>query len=297
MKSKIAVIIVEYNTPDRCLRYISELKKASDIKDINFVVVDNYMDCDNGVFFDDAGEDVTYFRSETNAGFAAANNIGAGIANEKYDPEYYLISNSDISFPKELELSKLIEVLEKHEDAAAVGPKVSSPSGTGLSPSKYVSLFRKHILANILWPFNLFIPSVRRKNKSIIDYPSDGICYYVAGAFMLTKREAFLKAGGFDTGTFLYAEEAILAERFLKHGMHEYYCSNAEIIHEEGGTTTDKKKSELKNLLIKRKRVFESEMYYYRKYMGEKESSIKLARLCFKFFAAKLSLYTKLKRQ
>lgn len=294
MKKKVAVIIVEYNTPERCLSYIKCFRRVCDEKSIAFVVVDNYTESDNSFFFSDLDDEVTYVKSKQNKGFAKANNMGAEIAVEKYDPEHFLFSNTDIELPENLALSKLIEKLEKINHCAVIGPKVTALDGTTLSPSKKAGIVEKHIISNILWPINLLFPCIRKLNRSIIANPEEGNCYCVVGAFMLTKRKAFEQVDGFDENTFLYAEEPIFAERLLKKGFTEYYYPEVEIIHEEGGTTYNRNITKFDNFVVKRKRVFESEMYYYRNYVGTRKETIFEAKFAFAFFLLKFRIYAML---
>lgn len=129
MKKKVAVIIVEYNTPERCISYIEDFRKTCDEKSIGFVVVDNYTVADNSsFFFGFNSDDVVYIRNEQNEGFAKANNIGVEIANKKYDPEFYLFSNTDIRLPEKLEMSKMITKLDQLDCCAVMGPKVTALS-------------------------------------------------------------------------------------------------------------------------------------------------------------------------
>lgn len=295
VKKRVAVIIVEYNTPERCLSYIERFRRVCDEKFVAFVVVDNYTKADNSVFFSELDNDVTYVKSRQNGGFAKANNVGAGIAAEKYDPDYFLFSNTDIDLPENLELSKMIEMLEKMDHCAVIGPKVTALDGTVLSPSRKADIVEKHIISNVLWPINVFFPCIRKLNRSIIANPVEGGCYCVVGAFMLTKRKAFELVEGFDENTFLYAEEPILAERLLKKGFTEYYYPGVEIIHEEGGTTYDRNITGFENFLVKRKRVFDSEMYYYQNYVGIRQRTILCANIAFGFFALKFRAYALLK--
>lgn len=290
-KKKIAVIIVEYNTPERCVAYIEQFKKACDVKSVGFIIIDNYIKADNSGYFDINSDDIVYIKSKENSGFAKANNIGADIANKIFDPEYYLFSNTDIILPEKLNVSTLISKIEDNKEYAVAGPEVKGLDGTNLSPSKKVSIVKKHIISNLIWPVNLFIPKMRESYKSIISNPIEGRCYYVVGAFMLTKKDAFINVNGFDEGTFLYGEEPIYAERLLRKGYKEYYCPLVSIVHEEGGTTYDYSKDEIKNLMVKRKRVFESEMYYYKKYIGTKNITIYFAKAAFTFFCLKLKFY------
>ena len=312
MSNKITVIIVEYNTPDRTARYICDLSRVSDCQDLSFVVVDNYCERDNESrlwnslhAYTESSEDktdiraISYIHAPSNLGFARGNNLGVKKANEQYDPKYYLFSNSDIELPDPLELSRLTEVLETHPEVAVTGPRITGPDGITQSPSVRVGIVGKHIVSNLLWPVNLFIPSIRRFNRNVIDDPATGPAYYVVGAFMLVRRDAFEAVGGFDEHTFLYAEEGILAERLRRIGLGEYYVNEVSILHEEGGSTGSTRSRDqqaLKNLLRKRKRVFRSEMYYYKHYRKTPDLLISFAWFSFTCFCLKLRLYMLLRK-
>jgi len=60
------------------------------------------------------------------------------------------------------------------------------------------------------------------------------------GAFMLLKKENFLKAGGFDPDFFLYSEELELCNRFLKLGKKMCYYPDVYAIHKHQGSSTNK---------------------------------------------------------
>ena len=44
----ISVIIVDYKTAERCVKYINDFCRTSDYKDVSFVVVDNTPNEENG---------------------------------------------------------------------------------------------------------------------------------------------------------------------------------------------------------------------------------------------------------
>ena len=77
----------------------------------------------------------------------------------------------------------------------------------------------------------------------------------------------------------MYAEEPILTERFREKGYKIWYTNEVKIIHEQGVSTTDRTKTGIENLLVKRKRVFDSEMYYYEKYRNCSRLDILLAKM------------------
>jgi GT2 family glycosyltransferase len=282
----ISVIIVEYNTVKRTIQYIQDLRQSSDKAGLSFVVVDNAAENHEADFRD--MPDTTYVHAGENLGFARGNNLGVKIADRKYHPDYYLFSNSDILLPEHLHLSQLLFRLDADERYAVIGPRIIGLDGINQSPSRRSGIWGKHIVSNLLWPVNLFIPPIHRLNRSVIDHPVSGEVYHVMGAFMLVKRAPFHEVQGFDEHTFLYAEEAILAERLAKAGYREYYLDEVKITHEEGGSTKKQSGTELNHLIKKRKRVFESEMYYFKTYRDATNLELFCARLAFSCFMIKL---------
>ena len=85
----------------------------------------------------------------------------------------------------------------------------------------------------------------------------------LVGAFMLADTDALVKAGLFDEGTFLYAEENILSDRMAAVCKCCWFCPAVRVNHESGQTIGKTYSSRRQDLL-----QFESMSYYYRKYRG-----------------------------
>ena len=267
----ISVIIVDYKTAERCVKYINDFCRTSDDKDVSFVVVDNTPNEENGNVisenllklgfaqsenynlhdmkfkhirtFNRNGITVVYVSDEDNRGFAFANNLGAKVAKNIFAPEYLLFSNSDIQLPEVFELSILKKDLEDRKDVAMIGPKVVGLNEKDQSPGKYMSIYKRHIIPNLLWPMHKAIPKLKQINYDVLNDAQDGEVYRIIGAFMLAKEKPFFEVDGFDEHTFLYAEEPILTERFRKKGYKVWYTNKVKIIHEQGISTTDRTKT------------------------------------------------------
>lgn len=151
-----------------------------------------------------------------------------------------------------------------------------------------MSIYKRHIVPNLLWPIYKAIPKLKQINYDVVNNAQDGEVYRIIGAFMLAREKPFFEVGGFDEHTFLYAEEPILTERFREKGYKIWYTNEVKIIHEQGVSTTDRTKTGIENLLVKRKRVFDSEMYYYEKYRNCSRLDILLAKWMFQFYILKL---------
>ena len=81
------------------------------------------------------------------------------------------------------------------------------------------------------------------------------------GAFFVVRAVDLYKCGLFDPNTFLYMEEEILSERMKSIDKGAYYYPEVTVIHAHGVSTKKYIKNKMNNIL------FESEYYYYRKYM------------------------------
>lgn len=314
----IAVIIVEYKTPERTVKYVEDFLEASDVKDCFFVIVDNSPDMFNGErirellvsqgyefsiadklvglngklgCFSRERVKIYYYTDYQNCGFARANNIGASIAKQLESAELYLFSNSDIQFRDKLKLSRLVEIINSDERNALVGPRVTGLDGKTQSPCRYMNIWKRHIIPNVLWPVNKGIKPLKSMSYDTIENASSGETYRVIGAFMLAKATLFHGVEGFDNKTFLYAEESILSERYRNKGYKVLYEDSVEIIHEQGGSTTEKSKSYGQNIIAKRDRLFNSEIYYYEEYIGCNKALIDIAKASFAFYRWKLKLY------
>ena len=77
----------------------------------------------------------------------------------------------------------------------------------------------------------------------------------------------------FDSSTFLYAEEKILAERMKAIGKGIYYDPSVSVIHAHGSTT----KKYAKNKILKWQK--DSNLYYYRVYRHTPNRVLFMAKL------------------
>ena len=59
----------------------------------------------------------------------------------------------------------------------------------------------------------------------------------LVGAFMLMKRELYLKVGGFDENCFMYSDDIDLSYLVMKTGKSNYYYHKTSVIHYKGEST------------------------------------------------------------
>jgi GT2 family glycosyltransferase len=70
-----------------------------------------------------------------------------------------------------------------------------------------------------------------------LDEKSDHAVDVLSGAFMMVKKEALTKTGGFDERFFMYAEDIDLSYRIKRAGYTNYYFAGTTIIHYKGSST------------------------------------------------------------
>lgn len=222
-----------------------------------------------------------------NLGYAKGNNLGIKILKEiDIVFDYYLFSNDDVEILDFDILRKLGNVLEMDNSIGGIGPRVIGLDGKDQSPHrKYISpqrqigwkifsFLRKKRNCSVVYSDNtkkmIVETSLERRNNNTVKEalilasktpaPQKGFCYWVSGAFMMVKASKFDAVEGFDSRTFLYFEEVILAERFLKKGWKFAFEPSVGIIHYEGGSSTTVKSSKRNAIEMK------SRMLYYREY-------------------------------
>ena len=291
-----SVIIIDFNSAERTMKYVEDFRKYSRLDFPHFVIIDNSCNPENlnillsgsfreeetdlnGRLYFDKANHVAIYAAAENEGFAKGNNIGFHIAKILYNDSTVVFSNNDIIFDDRFDFPRLAKVILDNDKIAAVGPEIVGLDGLNQSPYIYQSIYDRWIIPDLLWPLN----KVFFKMNTDIALPThSGIVYRLLGAFMVLSAEAFEKIGGFDENTFLYAEELILSERLLKKDYQTYYSSDVMIVH-EGGYTTKRSMHSREKL----KQRFKSEMYYFETYKNIHRSVTIFAQYALNFFLFK----------
>lgn len=300
----IALIVVDYKTPEKTLKYISRFLDACiNSKNLHLEVVDNSGEhiwkdfcnlnhypisenlsiqipmCNCSWNFQYTGVTVTVVEANGNLGYGKGNNLGADFAMQFWDVDRLLISNNDLEFPQPIDLCQFEDVFFEHPDVAVVGPMITTPENIQQSPHMkrniYDILVKKYF-------YLLFMPFTAEKLKlisDVVETNQSGYQYYVTGCFLYVDAFKFKEVGMFDSTTFLYGEEKILAEILEQHGYRMYFLSELRIIHNHGQS--------IKNaisVLDAAKIGFESQIYYFDRYIHATRWELALAKLSFKLY-------------
>lgn len=173
------------------------------------------------------GYQVAY--SETNQGFAATNNLGAGLS----DSPYICLLNSD-TVPHKGWLKAMVDVAEGLPQVGIVGAKLLFPpwSEDPARPAGMVQHAGVAFLPNRM-PYHLFAgwpPDHRLVNRPLI-------MNAVTGACLLVRRSLYEEVGGLDTrygqGNF---EDIALCCKVRELGYDVAYCPKAVLYHHSSGS-------------------------------------------------------------
>ena len=146
---KASIIIPVYNQLDYTKQCMAFLKKYTDLKDVEIIVVDNSSTDGTGEYFRNC-KSYIYLRNDENMGFPKAVNRGMRNAQGKY----YVIPNNDV-LVTEGWLDRLISVSEKEEHVGLAGPVTNWISGAQLDKGAlYKDLVKMEEHAAQVWKKN-----------------------------------------------------------------------------------------------------------------------------------------------
>lgn len=227
----MAVVVVNFNTREllrNCLASVL-LEEPAEV-----VVVDNGSVDDSRALVRHGFPGVLLISDLRNPGFGAAANRGVAACRAPY----VLLLNADTRLEPGA-LRALIDELDRHPQAAVVGPRLLETDGGPQS-----SWFPEPTPFNLL-ALNTFLnrlvrvtPGLSRRFRPVWgrDVPA-GTVPWLKGAALALRREAFQKVGGFDESFFLYAEDVDLCFRFRHAGWEVRFTEAARVVHVEGAST------------------------------------------------------------
>ena len=298
LSNRTAVIVLNWNKPKMTLECLKSLQTMEGEYDI--FIVDNGSDEDkkqelikemkkrqatilteeelDKFQLDDRSEQLLLLiLLNENYGYAKGNNYGLRLA-YKLGYKYSLISNNDIKIINRNVLVELIRGIESDKQYAWAGPKIVGPNGKLQEPRCRLTLAQYSLESGVLYPF-LRKRGKKRHQRCVKKFKTS----WPVGCFLLLKNKNIKEVNFFDEKTFLYAEEIILAEKFLNKNYYFVYVDNVEVFHDHAQTTKCLfKKSTFKEYIS----IVNSNMYYFNKYRNYSKVSCSLAKISklFHFF-------------
>lgn len=221
LSPKVSIVIVSWNGKAYLEKCLLSLRKAT-YSYVEVIVVDQNSIDGTADMVRKKFPEVILICNSDNTGYVGGNNLGVQNASGKY----ILILNNDIEVDKNF-LEPLVAAFEKDKKLGVAQPKAinirykGALDGGGSFLTATGFLYHKGYLEKANNP---------EFEKS---YP----VYSVKGAYMMTRRELFLKLGGLDRDFFIYFEETDYCGRVWLAGYTVMYLPASTVYHWGGGDT------------------------------------------------------------
>lgn len=232
---KVSVIIVSYNVAHFIAACLDSVKKALRNIEAEIFIVDNNSSDDSCQLIKEYYPEVILIENKENLGFAKANNQAVHISNG----ELIHFLNPDTVIPEDF-YEKSIDFLERHPNAASVGPRIIDGLGHYAIDSKKSFPTIKSSVFKILGLSKVFpkSPYWNAYYAADIDEFETAKVDILSGCCLLIKKEMMMSAGGsFDESYFMYCEDFDLCQRVNLKGFDNYYFPEVTMIHYKGEST------------------------------------------------------------
>ena len=226
--TRLAIIIVSYNSRTDLETALQSLTGHAPMTPHEIVVVDNASTDSTPAYVRERWPGVRIIASESNLGFAQANNVG--IRNTASD--LVLMVNPD-TIVTGADVDRLVAVLESRPEVAIVGPRIVDGNGRaelsfGAMISPWAELQQKILVHGNDRGLSFISDIVDRMTRRthLVDW--------VSGACLLIRRTDLDQVGGFDPRFFMYAEDVDLCAAVRSHGRSVLFSAEPQVVHLRG---------------------------------------------------------------
>ncbi len=284
----LSIIVVNYNVRDFLEQALRSLQRACRSLDTEIIVVDNNSIDGSVEMVREQFPGVQLIANTKNVGFSRANNQAMRRARGRY----FLIINPD-TIVQEDTLSTLVDFMDEHPEAGAVGCQILNPDGTFAPESRRSYPTPSTAFYRMTGLSRLFPKSKRfgRYNMSYLPEDQAAEVDALSGSCMMVRRTALYysreevrelhaddadlrsardepSAGGaglFDEDFFMYGEDLDWCYRIQQAGWKILYTPDTQIIHYKGEST---KKGELRYVRL----FYRAMIQFTRKHFSDRYS-------------------------
>ncbi len=236
----ISIIIVNFNTAQDTIECLESLQniKAEDFR-YNVVVVDNGSHEPLDIPQKLLDSNVELLRTEANIGFTGGNNLGISHAVKEYNPDYFLLLNSDTTVDPQF-LTEMYLDLKNDPQAGITSSKIYFYPGNEFHHQSYDKTQQVQIIwyggGSIDW-LNLqaFHRGVDELDRGQFDQQKTS--EFATGCSLLIKREVTEKVGILDKKYFLYLEDVDFSIRVKRYGYKILFSPTSIVYHKNAGST------------------------------------------------------------
>ncbi len=236
----ISIIIINYGTRnlvEACVNSIIE--HTRDIR-YEVIIVENGSGQFSELNHSWPSELVHVHVSERNLGFAGGNNFGIGFATGKY----LLLLNSDTYLQTDA-ISTTVKYMEQHQNAGVVSARLVYPDGRLQSPAQRFPSIRYQLIE--LFRLQKLMPA-RTAGKLLLgaffNQNENTTADWVWGTYFQFRKSILqhLPEGKLNDSFFMYYEDMQWCMDIRKLGYEIHFCSDAEVVHIGGGSSSDKQR-------------------------------------------------------
>lgn len=227
---KLSVIIVNYNVTQLLKNCLVSIERYLENISCEVIVIDNNSTDSSWKNLITEFPKFHFIASETNDGFAKANNR----AIQSAKGEYLLILNPDTEI-EGFYMKEILDFADSKPNFGCLGVRMHDAEGNFLPESK----------RSVPDMFNSFEKLFTRfKNTKAKSYYRNDIGEFeisevevITGAFFLVKNKVYHAIGGLDEKYFMYGEDIDICYTLLNNGYQNYYYGKASILHHKGEST------------------------------------------------------------
>lgn len=213
-KVSVAAVLVNWRQPHRTIEAVRALARQTIRPDV--VVVDNGSGDDSVNVLRAALPDILIVARGDNGGFGAGCNAGIERAMSMGIDFVWLLNND--ALPEEHCLEHLLARVVSDPNVGVVGARIREPNGTIVDHA-----------GSVMSPLTLHC----RYTLSEVEIAASRYAW-ITGASMLLSMRAIKEVGAFDTGYFMYWEDADLCHRLRRAGFTLAIAQQALVEHAAG---------------------------------------------------------------
>lgn len=226
MDKKIVIILVDYHGYKDTVECIESIEKC-DYSNYRIVVVDNTSDSTYKLKSDSyMTEHADVIEADENLGFSGGNNIGIKYAQEKYNPDFYVLLNNDTIVTPEF-LNELLIGYYSEENVGLVTGKITM----------YPETDKLWYGGSDFNQENCLTPMQGYGQKDVGEFDNSRKVTFATGCLWLFHKSLLDRVGLMDDRYFLYCEDVDYCLRVVNTGLSIIYWPKALIGHKESIAT------------------------------------------------------------
>jgi len=235
MPKPVALILLNWNTPEHTTNCIFSLQKHCNADLFDIVVTDNGSTDGSLSLLQQRFPDLIYIDNKENLGFAEGNNRALQYSIDK-GYTFSLVMNTDTLVDSDL-VTCLSKHLDEYLNVGAVQPAI-------------YWMHDRFKIWNGKGKFNTFLGVIKSDTATPANGAEVEITKWVTGCCMLIRNSALLKSGLFNKRFFLYYEDVELSYRLRDAGYELHYLPSCKMYHEAGVSATVQKKEGMLSPII-----------------------------------------------